>query len=555
MSGDWQELGTRLEGESPLADLDSSSSMTRVVCLMLTLLSLASMAGRIGGISSRERTPMVSANDRSRWSTVRALVDDGQYAIDRLVFVYDDEGNVRLRSDGRPLRVREWQTIDLVQHRGKDGKQHYYSSKPPLLPTMIAGGYWIIQRTLGLEMEDNYSPIIRMLLIFVNVLPMALMFWLTWKLVERYCQSDWGRVFVMAVASWGTFLPTFAVVLNNHLPGAISTMVAIYAVFQIMSRDQASWAWYATAGLAAGFAAANELPALSLVAALAVGLVWKSPLKSLAYFAMVAVVAAAFFGTNLIAHGSWRPPYMHRSDGEKITEFKADELQQGPAPIALRETMAKAGVELSDEATVYTPETWERWQVFDPETERRWALRLGDNGFCDVHVWDDWYDYRFTVWRGNEKKGVDRGEPSVLRYTAHVLIGHHGIFSLTPVWIMSLFGVIYVLRYGEGEFRGFALLTATLTVVCTTFYLLRPMEDRNYGGVSCGFRWLYWQIPMWTIALIPAADWFAERPRLRQLALAMLVISAGSAAYGAANPFSHPWLYDFWVQMGWASND
>ena len=178
-----------------------------------------------------------------------------------------------------------------------------------------------------------------------------------------------------------------------------------------------------------------------------------------------------------------------------------------------------------------------------------------NDGKLAVHQWDDWYDYEQSLWRGGDKKGVDRGEPNMAKYAAHVLIGHHGIFSLTPVWIFSVCGVVMLLRNGEGAMRGFALLTAVLAVVCTGFYITRPMDDRNYGGVSAGFRWLYWQIPMWTIAMIPAADWIAERPRLRRVALVLLALGAFSAAWAAAKPFSHPWLYDLWVYLEWASND
>ena len=39
-------------------------------------------------------------------------------------------------------RRRTWYTIDMVRHRGADGKQHYYSSKPPLLPTLVHGGLY-----------------------------------------------------------------------------------------------------------------------------------------------------------------------------------------------------------------------------------------------------------------------------------------------------------------------------------------------------------------------------------------------------------------------------
>ena len=75
----------------------------------------------------RRQRPFLSANDRSRWLTIRALVDHGTFAIDDVI-----DANV-------------WNTIDMVQHRGRDGELHLYSSKPPLLSVLLAGEYWLIQ--------------------------------------------------------------------------------------------------------------------------------------------------------------------------------------------------------------------------------------------------------------------------------------------------------------------------------------------------------------------------------------------------------------------------
>ena len=60
----------------------------------------------------------------------------------------------------------------------------------------------------------------------------------------------------------------------------------------------------------------------------------------------------------------------------------------------------------------------------------------------------EWYDYTFerggrqvdSYWKNPQ--GVDRGEPSRGIYAVHVLVGHHGIFSLTPVWLLSIAGTV-----------------------------------------------------------------------------------------------------------------
>ena len=101
---------------------------------------------------------------------------------------------------------------------------------------------------------------------------------------------------------------------------------------------------------------------------------------------------------------------------------------------------------------------------------------------------------------------TSRGEKSRLVYAFHVLIGHRGILSLTPVWLLSMFGAALWVAGGTREQRLFAAGVALLTVVCLTFYLMRPVADRNYGGVSAGFRWMFWFTPLWLLCAIPAAD-------------------------------------------------
>lgn len=95
-------------------------------------------------------------------------------------------------------------------------------------------------------------------------------------------------------------------------------------------------------------------------------------------------------------------------------------------------------------------------------------------------------------------------------------------------------------------------MVLVLTAVCLAFYIARPLKDRNYAGICCGFRWMFWFIPMWLLALQPVADWFASRRRIwRCLAMTLLLASVISASYAILNPWVHPWLYEYWIYLGW----
>ena len=422
---------------------------------------------------ARLRRPFLSANDRSRWCTLRALVEDrmrvpgAPYAIDRVI----QEPN--------------WDTIDMVKHDG-----HLYSSKPPLLPTLVAVPYWLVYHTTGATLGTRPYAVGRFMLVLVNVVPLVVYLLLLARLVERFGTTAWGRVFVMAAAAFGTFLTTFAVVLNNHLPAAVCAMVALYASVRIWFDDERKPRYFVIAGLFGAFTAADELPALALLAALSGALLWKAPRETLrAYVPAALVIAVALFGTNWVAHHSLRPPYMHRSET-------------------------------------------------DP-TDNWYQYTYQRNGRTYTSYWQD-------------RVGIDRGEPSPIVYAVHALVGHHGVFSLTPVWILTVGGlVLWLRRAKDRRLRELALLIATVSLVCLVFYLTRPPLDRNYGGMTSGFRWMFWFAPLWLVAMLPAVDALAGRKWLRKVALVLLGLSVLSASYPTWNPWTHPWILDWLHYLGW----
>jgi hypothetical protein len=150
------------------------------------------------------------------------------------------------------------------------------------------------------------------------------------------------------------------------------------------------------------------------------------------------------------------------------------------------------------------------------------------------------------------RQGIDRGEPSRLTYAWHALGGHHGIFSLTPIWLLSLAGALMWIKDGDPRQRQLAWATAGLTVVCLIFYLgLRPQGDRNYGGMTSGLRWMFWFAPLWLVMLLPAADWAARTLTRKVVAATLLALSVLSASYPTWNPWTHPWIYHWLEYCGW----
>jgi len=480
---------------------DPRRRLRRAVYLLLIALSTGSIVGRTLAVNSvdyirlekhlkekekrrdwQKQRPFLSANDRSRWCTVRALVEHGTYAIDDIV--------------GQP----NWDTIDMVKHDdlGREApgadEGRLYSSKPPLLATLMAGEYWLINQWTGATLATHPYSIGRGMIVTFNLVPLVIFFLVVARLVERFGTTDWGKLYVMAAATFGTFLSTFAVAINNHLPAAVCAAITLDAALRIWYDGERRLRWFAVAGFFAAFAAANELPALAFFSAVAVGLMWKSPRATLIAFVPGAlVVAAASLGTNWLAHHSLSPPYAHRHEG------------------------------------------------------------------------DNWYDYQFkregkvrdSYWsKAKDRAPIDQGEPERAVYAFHVLIGHHGIFSLTPIWLLSFGGMFWLCLRREPDQRAMGLLLLSVSLVTIAFYLLYVGEgDRNYGGMTSGFRWGFWFAPLWLVGMLPVCDAAAGRRWSRGVAVVFLALSVASASYPTWNPWTHPWLLDFlldnqWVRLG-----
>lgn len=531
---------------------------------LLALLALATIVQliRIASVqSSTGEMPFLSANDRSRWCTILALTVNGNYVIDDILEIRDEKTN-----------RRTWYSIDIVQHRGSDGKQHYYSSKPPLLSTIYAGVYWCFRGLTGATLVGQPFFVVPWMLILVNLVPLVGMWWLLARWADQKMLDD-GQVLLLAIfAMFGTFLSTFVITLNNHLPAAVATALSLACLQRIILSKDHRTIWYVICGLATSFTAANELPALSWMVLVGTLLFLSNRMKTLLiYLPSTVLILVAFFGTNYAAHGTFRPAYSMRDLGKLIVEIDLhatgqtsmrvdppashqvpweEELQIDALSAALRDK----GFEIGPEPVLRKARREGVWELWDPSSERRFGLKpTADLQRMGIYHWGDWYDFPTSYWKEDRKQGVDRGEPSRLKYAIHCLIGHHGILSLTPFWWISFLGFAALAYRGimkngfhDGEFLIAAAIAITSLIVLT-FYLMRPLEDRNYGGVTSGLRWMFWFVPLWYWLAIHGMSPLRSRWHLA-LASLLVAISLFSATYPWNNPWTATWL-SLWIPL------
>jgi len=275
----------------------SPRGVRKDVYALLMIVAVSIVGARIVTAPGR-----FSANDASRWATVRALVETGSYSIG-----HREEYPDGTYKDSGIIAQGGWDTIDVVMH---PATRSFYSSKPPLLPTLLAGEYWVLRRALDVDFGRHRLAVTRAILITINLVPFVLYLLVFARLIERLGTTDWGRLFVFTTVCFGTFVSGFLGSLNNHTVAAMSAIFAVYHCLRIHLDQDRRWWRFVLAGLFAGWMACNELPAVALALGLMVWLVYLSPrdVVRLALPAMLVPVAAHLF-TQYIAVGTVIPTY------------------------------------------------------------------------------------------------------------------------------------------------------------------------------------------------------------------------------------------------------
>ncbi|HTI50822.1 MAG TPA: hypothetical protein VL475_07720 [Planctomycetaceae bacterium] len=159
---------------------------------------------------------------------------------------------------------------------------------------------------------------------------------------------------------------------------------------------------------------------------------------------------------------------------------------------------------------------------------------------------NDYYKYVFegipSYWMN--PSAIDRGESSAALYFLHCTIGHHGIFSLSPIFLLTAAGWLTLRRNRSAPLVGVSLLGLVLTVWVLAFYLLQT-KSYNYGGVTSGLRWSFWLIPLWLLGVVPVLDAWGHLRFVRIVSALALAVSVFSATFPHHNPWQQPWLVDW----------
>ncbi|MFM7316588.1 MAG: hypothetical protein ACKO5E_06535, partial [bacterium] len=412
-----------------------------VIILLATCLAL--------GLTLRMPT-MIGANDISRWCTVWSLVERGTYTIDDCPWQADTQDKV--------FRPNPWEDATP----GQTAPKHFYSSKPPMLPTLIAAGLYPFRQLSGLPLDhQSASPRIprnvivddpkatggkrtemqtpepfkwslhvvyfKPVVVLLNILPLALILVRYRRYLDDGDSPDWAWLASLSAFSFGTYLTVFTSTLNNHLVAAWAAFFAFGAMIRAVNDTCHRTGPYLQAGFFSAFCACNELPAASLPAIIGLVLASVSFRRTLTSFLPAAMVPTViFFACQYAALGTFKPAY---------ADFGGDAYEYAGS---------------------------------------YWTTPL-DLDYFDKHP-----------------------EPRIV-YLGHMLFGHHGIFSLSPVFLFAMGGIAS--RMGSRFYRAVALLMACLGIAGAAC----AYRIYNYQTIDpAALTWLFLLIPLW-LMLIPQA--------------------------------------------------
>jgi Dolichyl-phosphate-mannose-protein mannosyltransferase len=141
-----------------------------------------------------------------------------------------------------------------------------------------------------------------------------------------------------------------------------------------------------------------------------------------------------------------------------------------------------------------------------------------------------------NYFRGRQS-GIDALREPKYIYGFNVLLGHHGLFSMTPVFCFAAYE--YCRRLGH---RKYFKETLALLPVLAAFFVFYIFRTRNYGGWCIGMRWL---MPIMPIFLLYFGMWL-ERVKLTRVTIAAVLLAFGVSCFHVQDGLTGPFQFSVW---------
>jgi hypothetical protein len=128
-------------------------------------------------------------------------------------------------------------------------------------------------------------------------------------------------------------------------------------------------------------------------------------------------------------------------------------------------------------------------------------------------------------------------------YAFNVLFGHHGLFSMTPLYLFGLWELVRSIKTRRLLAESLVILASVLAFL--GFFIMRT---HNYGGWAVGMRHL---VPIMPLLLLCFGMW-VDRVRLTRLLWALVALAFSVSCFNVQDALDSPFQYSVW--HNWLEN-
>lgn len=398
-----------------------------------------------------------SWNDQARIATVESLVEQGTLAIERTKW--------------------GWFTGDHVFLR-----EHFYSTKPPLLSAVGAVSYWILRKAVHLITGNELTYIRNEDIIYpwvtytTSVFSFALLLVFFLRALFLVEMSPNTRNWLFWSLAAGTLYPAYTTVFNNHTIAGAWMFIGFYYVLRYRLGGIFRW-WEAIfSGLALGFAGVNDFTG------------------SLPFMVLIYCLLAFHETVN---SGRENRNRHQRGTIAVVTVFAIASILAFSPKIG---SGIIAGLLLGSVLIAFINAVFLLFRkkpstilcligLMIPVLIHLWLNSRVTGNFIPTYIQSDVY---IATPPGYFGEVISAEEAGILfwarwKYIGTALFGIRGIFLYTPVLLIGLLAVIADVLRKKHHLKLEAVIIL-LTVLCGWGWVLL-FGSPNFGGTSFGFRY------------------------------------------------------------------
>ncbi len=122
-------------------------------------------------------------------------------------------------------------------------------------------------------------------------------------------------------------------------------------------------------------------------------------------------------------------------------------------------------------------------------------------------------------------------------YAFNVLFGHHGVFSMTPLYLFGAWELIRSLKH-----RCYLRESLVCAGALAAFFVYYIFRSRNYGGWCVGMRWL---VPVMPLLLLYFGVWL-DRVRMTRISWALVLGAFLVSCFHVQDALTSPFQFSVW---------